>query len=144
MNIQQSRTQFAQLGCRGRYAVDPAPAFSGCVHGSAQQQFASCVESTFGKPALHVDGRDEFSAQVSPRSTLADQTGVCASAQDHLQGIDQNGFSSPRLTREGSKSRFEIDLQCFDDDEIAQGHALQRHGQEPPSFQRSFRRKVSK
>ena len=75
---------------------------------------------------------------------LAHQPGVGPRAQGQLQGIDQDGLASAGFARQGRETAAKLQLQRLHDDKVAQHHALERHGQEPPSFQRSFLRSVSK
>ena len=65
-------------------------------------------------------------------------------AQGQLQGVDQDGFARPSLSSQCSEARRKLQIELVNNHEIAQRDALERHRQEPPSFQRSFFRKVSK
>ena len=49
-----------------------------------------------------------------------------------------------RFAGQCSEALMQIQLQRLDDHEITQNDAFERHAQDPPSFQRSFLRKVSK
>ena len=144
MDVEQGRGQLAQLRRSGRAAVDPPAALATGIHRAAQQQFAVGFKPPVLQPGRERSRQIEAGTQFGTRGALADHAGVCTGAQHQLQCVDEYGFSGPGFARERGKPGLEFELQGIDDDEIAQAEMAQRHGQEPPSFQRSLRRKVSK
>jgi hypothetical protein len=86
----------------------------------------------------------EFGADVGALRALADHAGVGARAQQQLQRIDENGLARAGLAREHREAGMQVQIQRLHDHEIAQRDPLQGHVQEPPSFQRSFLRRVAK
>ncbi|MPM38632.1 hypothetical protein SDC9_85262 [bioreactor metagenome] len=86
----------------------------------------------------------ELCAQIRALGAFADHAGVTTRAQQQLQRIDQNRLACAGLSGEGGEAVVQIQIQRLNDHEITQCNALERHDQEPPSFQRSFLRSVAK
>ena len=144
MDVDQPLTQVAQLRGGGGQAVDPGAALAGGVDGASQQQLGLGIEPGFFQPGREGLCTVELGAQVGALCAFAHHCRIGAPTQDELQGLDQNGLARARFAGQRGKALVQIQLQRLDDDEITQNDAFERHAQDPPSFQRSFLRKVSK
>ena len=144
VDVQQQLTERAQLRGRGGRAVDPAAALALGVHRAAQQQQVFALQPRLFEPGPDVARRVEFGAHVGARTALAHQGSIGAGAEHQLYGVDQDGLAGTGLASEHGEAALQLQLQRLNDDEITQRDAPQGHGQEPPSFQRSFLRRVAK
>ena len=142
--VQQMLAQGAHLRGRGRQAVDPGAALALQVYGAAQQQLV-VREAGLIEPVGQCCGADvELGADVGALCPFADHAAVGACAQQQLQCVNQDGLARAGLAGEHGEARLQIQIQRLHDDEVAQRDAPQGHVQEPPSFQRSFLRRVEK
>ena len=131
--------------CRGgRGSIDPPTAFPLGADGSAKKQGFVGFNSCIAKPWLQLAGVVEFCAYICVGSSFAHVSSIRAGAQSQLQCIDQNRFAGSRLPCQHGEASLQIERQLLNDHEVSQCDPLERHGQEPPSFQRSFLRRVAK
>jgi hypothetical protein len=106
----------------------------------------------------------ELDAHVQALGAFAHGPGIGPVAQGELQSVDQYGFAGAGLAGQHGEACGQIDVERAHDHEVAQGDASQCHQrswkygsvvtdegvwkagmvQEPPSFQCSFLRSVSK
>ena len=144
VDVDKHLAQRAQLGGCSRGAIDPRAALALRVDGTAQQQPVIGFKPSFIQPGAGVRGAVKLRANVGLAASLSHHARICTRPQGQLQCVDQNGLSCTCLPGQHGEAIAQIQFQRLYDHEIAQGNLPQRHGQEPPSFQRSFLRSVAK
>ena len=146
VNIYQHSAQRAQLGGGNGRAVDPATAFALGVDGAAQQKFVMRigVNAHFVEQGSGGGAGIECGADVGLGRAFAHDLRFGARAHDQLQRLQQNGFAGAGFAREHIEAFLQLQLQRFDQHEVAQDDASQSHGQALPLFQCSFSRSMSK
>lgn len=144
MNVDQGFAEGAQLAGGGGCAIDPGATASLPIDGAAKEDGVVGIEAVVAQPGRQSGGRVEFGAEFGAICTFADDRRVGAVAEQQLQRVDQDGFARARFSRQGREACLELEGDLLDDDEVAQMNASESHVQEPPSFQCSLRRRVSK
>ena len=86
----------------------------------------------------------EFCADVCAGAALAHNPCIRARTQGQLQSIDQDGLACPGFASQHGEAGLKFKFQRLDNHKITQRDPPECHGQEPPSFQRSFLRSVAK
>ena len=137
----------AQLSHGGGAAVDPRAALALRIDRAPQQQGAitvcsSAAEARLVEPTLQTRWLVELGADLGSRRAFAHHACIAPAAERELQCIDQDRLAGAGLAGERREAALEVDLECGDDHEIAQGQSAQ-HRQLTPEFQCSLRRKVA-
>jgi hypothetical protein len=142
VDVDQLLAQLAQLRGGGGAAVDPGAALALAVDAAAKQQAVAGVEAGFLQPRHQRRRQVEFGADLGPGRAFAHHAGVGARAQCQLQRVDQDRLAGAGFAGQHGKAVRQVQLELAHDDEVAQGDAFEAH--DPPSFQCSFLRSVSK
>ena len=123
VDVHQQAAECAQLGGRGRCAIDPAAALALAVDQAAQQQafFGVCFDAIFIQQRCQRRGDVEVGGDVCAAATLAHKAGIGACAHYQLQRIHQNGFACACLAGEHREAVVNIQIQRLHDHEILQG-----------------------
>ena len=132
VDVHQPLAQLAQLAQGGGRSVDPRAALARRINRAAQQQrFAVVVKTLLDQPRRGGVGRVELGSQIAPRLAFAHPKGIAPAAQHELQRVNQNGFACAGLAGQRGEACFKIQLQRFDNHEVAQAKVPQCHGVRP-------------
>ncbi|MNS80909.1 hypothetical protein D3C72_1146060 [compost metagenome] len=135
VDVHELVAHLAQLGQRGRRAVDERLATAARIDGAAQQHGAFAVQAglvagqlTLGQPGVERCVRAEGGADACAGAAFAHHAGVGAFAEHQGQCIDQDGLAGAGLAGEDGKAGGEVEVERIDDDEIADGQAAEHRG----------------
>jgi hypothetical protein len=121
MDLDQRAAYVAHQRNAGRLVVDEDAGAPVRGLDAAQDDVAVVVQRVFrqkqarGMIARHV----EHSRNLALRSTMPHKRGVAARAERQRKGIEENGFAGAGLAGQHGKAGREIDVQPFDQDDIA-------------------------
>ncbi len=143
MDFDQSRADRFQGLHADRLIIDEgAGAAVGELH-AAQNHLAGVVEAIGGEdrgrrmPLRHIEHRGDLALLRA----MADQIGIATAAERERERIEQNGFARAGLTGQHRKTTGELDIEPFDQDDVADRQTGQ-HARNDPSVtirKRSFR-----
>jgi len=144
MDVDQLFADGPHLGGGGWTAIDPSAALALLVDGPAHEQGVAAVKAGGVQPAVQGCGAVELGGDLGPAGTLPDGGGICPRTGDQLDRVDEDRLAGTGFAREDGEAARQVEIELFDDDEVAQDDAFECHAQATPSFQCSLRRSVSK